>query len=56
MSSDKITVEFSIREAEILCRAIASNNPSKDDEMLSFMIYSRILKKLEEATGKYEPL
>lgn len=56
MGESKITIEFSIREAMILARAIASNSPSKEDEMISFMIYSRIVRTIEDATGKNEPL
>jgi hypothetical protein len=56
MSDYKITVEFTIKEANILCRAIASNSPLKEDEMISFMLYARITRKVEEATGKNEPL
>ncbi len=52
----KIILEFTIREAEIICKAIASTQPIKEDEMISFMLYARIKNKIEEITGKYEPL
>lgn len=56
MTSDKIMIEFTLREADIIRRAIASNSPLKDEEMISFMLYSRITKAIEEATGKHESL
>jgi hypothetical protein len=56
VESDKINLELTIREADIIRRAIASNSPLKEDEMISFMIYSRITRAIENAIGKNEPL
>lgn len=46
--SKKITVEFTIKEAQILARAIRGYQPPQDEEMISVMLYARILKKVEE--------
>lgn len=54
--NDKITVELTINEAKIIRRTIASCIPQKEDEMISMMLYARITRKIEEATGKHEPL
>ena len=54
MTDAKIVLEFSLREADILRRAIASNSPLKEDEMISFMLYARITRKIEETTGRHE--
>jgi len=46
--SKTIQIEFSINEARILSRAVQHYSPPKEDEMISAMIYLRILKKIEE--------
>ena len=56
MEGSKIIIEFTINEAKIVCKAIASSNPEKMDEMISFMLYSRIKHKIEEAVSKNESL
>lgn len=48
MESKKIPIEFTIKEAEILSRALRGYQPPIDEEMISVMIYARILKKIEE--------
>ena len=47
----KIMIELSLREANILCNAISSYNPPKSDEMIAFMIYQRIMRLLEKEDG-----
>jgi len=47
---DKIIIELSLREAEILIGAIASHTPAdKAHEMILFMLYARIKRKYEES-------
>jgi hypothetical protein len=45
--ADKITVEFSIKEAEILCRAIQGYSPPIYEELISIMLYNRIKNKID---------
>ena len=40
-------IEFSYKEARIICTILASSTPSKDDEMIVSMLYARIKKELE---------
>lgn len=49
-----MTLEITIREAEIIRTAIASMIPSKADEMITFMLYHRIAKKIDEQDRKNE--
>ena len=49
--SEKIIIEFTVNEANILRRAIQGYNPLKDDEMVSAMLYVRIARKIQDATG-----
>ena len=51
MVDSSITLELTIHEAKIVTQAIASYLPSKENEMIAFMIYNRIMKKLEEKEG-----
>jgi len=53
MEQSKITIEFTLYEAMILCKAIAGHNPAKEDEMISVMLYARIKNKIEEKTGRH---
>ncbi len=52
----KIVLELTIQEARIIKIAIASKIPSKEDEMISIMLYARITRKIEDITGRQEPL
>lgn len=45
---EKITIEFTIREARIILSSIQHYNPPREDEMISIMLYSRITRKIEE--------
>ena len=56
MEESKIVIEFTITEAKILRKAIASCIPQRDEEMVTMMLYARITRKIEEKTGKVEPL
>jgi hypothetical protein len=44
----KISVEFTIREAEALCRIIQNHNPPKSDELIVILLYARIKRAIEE--------
>ncbi len=52
MIDDKISIDFTIKEANIICKAIASNNPPKDEEMISYMLHARIQYKIAETMKK----
>ena len=54
--SRSIKIELTISEARILRHSIASSIPNKEDEMITMMLYARITRKIEEATGKNESL
>jgi hypothetical protein len=49
MDDIKVTISFSIHEAEIIRRALSHYSPPKEDEMVSFMIFNRIKTKIAEA-------
>jgi hypothetical protein len=54
---EKVVIEFSLREANVLCNILASSTPTKEDEMISFLLYARIKRKVEDSqNGKNEPL
>lgn len=49
METNKIVIELSPKEAEILIGAIAHFTPAdKSHEMILFMLYARIKNKLDE--------
>lgn len=49
MSNDKISIEISPEEAEILCGAIAHASPAdKRHEIILIGLYARIKGKMEE--------
>jgi len=52
LADSNIKVEFTLREAKILCMALSTFSPLKEDEMIAFMLYSRIQSKLEEAKNE----
>jgi hypothetical protein len=41
-------IEFTITEAMILCAILASSTPPVGNEMVAFMLYGRIKRKLDE--------
>lgn len=49
MSEPKVIIELSVHEAEIIRRAISHYSPPKEDEMISFMLFTRIKTKITEA-------
>lgn len=51
---NKVIIELTLKEAKILCSAIAGHNPPKEDEMISFMLYTRIKLKINETADKNE--
>lgn len=51
-----VAIEFTLTEAKIIHKSLASCIPSKDDEMIVTMLYNRISRKIEELTGKHEQL
>lgn len=55
MTVKGIILELTIDEAKLVKKSIASGIPSKEDEMIVLMLYSRITRKIEEATGIIEP-
>ncbi len=52
--NNKITIEFSIAEARILCNILASANPQKNEELISFMLYARIKRRIDDEIEKNE--
>lgn len=54
MAGSKVTLEFSFREARIICDALASYLPPKDDEMISFMLFARIKHRVDKQIEKNE--
>jgi hypothetical protein len=56
VESNKIVIELTINEARILRNSVASSIPLMENEMITMMLYARITRKLEEATGKNESL
>lgn len=47
--SDKIILELSLREANIIKKTLQKNTPDTDDEMLILMLYARIARKIDES-------
>ncbi|MEX0595466.1 MAG: hypothetical protein WD512_03120 [Candidatus Paceibacterota bacterium] len=52
IESNKVQIEFTIRESQILLKALSTFSPSKDDEMIAFMIHARITRKIIEAQNE----
>lgn len=50
-----MTIELTIKEAKILCHVLSNSTPAKEEEMISFMLYARIKRNIEEETQKNEP-
>lgn len=48
----KVSVEFTIAEVRILCKALFGHNPLKGDEMISYMLYARLSRKIDEVVSK----
>jgi hypothetical protein len=48
VDTKKVTIELTINEAKILCKAIQGYSPPMEDEMVSIMLYARITRKVEE--------
>ena len=51
MVESKIVLELTLNEAKILCKTIQGYSPQKADEVITFFLYNRISKKIEEANG-----
>lgn len=49
---NKVQLEFTIRESQILLKALSTFSPIKDDEMIAFFLFSRISKKINEAQNE----
>jgi hypothetical protein len=45
----KITLELTIHEAEVLRIALSSSLPSKENEMISLMLYNRLIALIKQA-------
>lgn len=45
---NKITIEFSLREVEVLSNALRGYSPAMDDEMIAVILYARIIKKIRD--------
>lgn len=43
-----MTLEITIREAEIILLALGSSLPSKENEVISFMLFHRIRNKIDQ--------
>lgn len=43
-----IEVEFTIRELQIIVRALSSCNPPREDEIILTMLHARLQRKIEE--------
>ena len=54
--NNTIILELTIKEAKIIQHTISSSLPDRENEMISMMLYARITRKLEEATGQNESL
>lgn len=52
--SNTVVLELSIREARVISHALSSAIPVKEDEMISYMLYARVTRKLEEVSRKDE--
>jgi hypothetical protein len=50
LEESKITLELTLREADIIRRSLQKNTPPKDDEMLATMLYYKIEAKIAEVT------
>lgn len=48
----KINLELTVAEALVLRKAIQSHSPSKEDELLSFLLYNKLTDKINEAIKK----
>lgn len=47
--SEKIVLELTLNEATVIKKAIMSHSPDKEDEMIAVMLYTRIVRKIDEA-------
>ena len=52
---EKIVIEFSINEVIILRKAIQGFSPLKEDEMIAFMLYTRLTNKVKEVSKNESP-
>jgi hypothetical protein len=51
----KIILELTIHEAEVLRIAISSFSPSKENEVVSFFLYNRIMNAIRKAVNEESP-
>ncbi len=54
-TGSKVAIEFSLKEAKIICDALSNFLPPKEDEMIAFMLFSRIKSKVDKQIEKNEP-
>ena len=50
--SNDIELKLSIREALVVLNALASSSPNKEDELIAFMLHTKVRNKLEEIYKK----